>query len=94
MALESKTKETEIIDAICQGIQMMIEEQTDLKARDDKMVEKVASLDESIKKLTEDLGRKPTIDELSVYMELSEEEIHDIIRLTGEEDEEEEKTES
>ena len=94
MALESKTKETEIIDAICQGIQMMIEEQTDLKARDDKMVEKVAALDESIKKLTEDLGRKPTIDELSVYMELSEEEIHDIIRLTGEEDEEEEKTES
>ena len=95
MALESRTEETEIIDAICQGIQMMIEAQTDLKRRDEKMVEIVALLDESIKRLTEDLGRKPTIDELSVYMEMSEEEIHDIIHLTGEEeDEEEENTQS
>ena len=89
MALESKTTEKEIVDAICQGIQMMIEEQTDLKRRDEKMVEKVAFLDESIKNLTEDLGRKPTIDELSIYMEMSEEEIRDIIHLTGEEDDEE-----
>ena len=42
-------------------------------------------MDESITKLTEELGRKVTIDELSVYMGMTEDEINDILRLTGEE---------
>lgn len=91
MALENENfGEKEITEAIYQGIQILIEEQTELKRRDEKMVEKVAFLDESIKSLTEELSRKPTIDELSLYMDMSEEEIQDIIRLTGEEDDDEE----
>ena len=54
------------------------------------MVEKVALLDASIQTLTEELGRKVTIDELAVYMGMTEEEIEDILRLTGEETQEEE----
>ena len=45
-------------------------------------------LDEAIKTLTEELGRKVTIDELAIYMGLTEDEIEDILKLTGEESEE------
>lgn len=68
-----------------QGIQMLIEETGELKGRDQKMVEQVTNLDENITKLTEELGRKVTIDELALYTELSEEEILEILKLTGEE---------
>ena len=57
------------------------------------MIEKVSALDESIKSLTEELGRKVSIDELAVYMGLDEEEILDILKLTGEETEEDEEEE-
>lgn len=78
-----------IVAQIRQNMQMLIEEQTESVSRDKKMVEKVSFLDESIEKLTEELGRKVTIDELAVYMGMTEEEIEDILRLTGEEAEEE-----
>lgn len=78
-----------IIREIRQSMQMLIEEQAELKSRDKKMVEKVNLLDESIQTLTEELGRKVTIEELAVYMGMSEEEVEDILRLAGEESEEE-----
>ena len=78
-----------IINQVRQSIQMLIEEHAELSGRDKKMVEKVQLLDESITQLTEELGRKVTIDELSVYMGMTEDEINDILRLTGEEPEEE-----
>lgn len=73
---------------IRQGIQLLIEEMTELKNRDKKMVERVLDLDECITKLTEDLGRKVTLDELALYTELSEDEILEILKLTGEDVEE------
>lgn len=86
---DSKEAERIIEREIRQAMQMLIEEQTELKSRDKKMVEKVNLLDESIQTLTEELGRKVTIDELAVYMGISEEEVEDILRLTGEDAEEE-----
>lgn len=78
----------ELLTEIRHGMQMLIEEQTELKDYDRKMVEKVNELDESIKTLTEDLGRKVTIDELALYMGITEEEVEDILRLAGEEPDE------
>ena len=72
---------------------MLIEEHTEVHRRDKKMVEQVTALDEGIKALTEELGRKVTIDELALYMGMSEEEISDVLRLMGEENEESEETE-
>jgi hypothetical protein len=43
--------------------------------------------------LTEELGRKVTIDELAVYMGLEVEEIEDILKLAGEDSEEAEEAE-
>ena len=93
MLTDVATAHETIVNQVKQCIQMLIEEHTEVKSRDNKMVEKVTMLDESIKALTEELGRKVTIDELAVYMGMTEEEIDDILRLMGEESEEEEEAE-
>ena len=49
------------------------------------MVDKVNELDEQIQKLTEEMGRKVSIDELSQFIDISEQEIEDILKLAGEE---------
>lgn len=88
LALETDMQsEEEIIAGIRQAIQMFIEEHEEAESRDRKMIEKVAYLDECVKNLTEDLKRKPTLDELASYMELTEDEVNDILRLTGEDEE-------
>ena len=53
------------------------------------MIEKVQMLDEAIKALTEELGRKISIDELAIHLGMEIEEIEDILKLTGDEPEEE-----
>lgn len=83
MAAIGEPKE-EVLRRVRQGMQMLIEEQTDARQRDNKMVEKVNRLDEAITKLTEDLGRKVTLEELAIYMEMTEEEVIDIMKLAGE----------
>ena len=93
MLVDVATAHETIVNQVRQCIQMLIEEHTEVKSRDNKMVEKVTMLDESIKTLTEELGRKVTIDELAVYMGMTEEEIDDILRLMGEESEDEEENE-
>ena len=93
MLVDVATAHETIVNQVRQCIQMLIEEHTEVKSRDNKMVEKVTMLDESIKTLTEELGRKVTIDELAVYMGVTEEEIDDILRLMGEELEEAEEQE-
>lgn len=90
MLTDVKTAHDTIVGQVKQSIQVFIEEHAELASRDKKMVEKVAILDESIQTMTEELGRKVTIDELAVYMGMTEEEIEDILRLTGEETQEEE----
>lgn len=70
------------------GIQALMEEQTELKKQDNRMVERVNRLDESIRSLTEDMGRKVTVSELAVFMDMEEDEILDIMKLAGEEIEE------
>ena len=93
MLVDVATAHETIVNQVKQCIQMLIEEHAEVKSRDNKMVEKVTMLDESIKTLTEELGREVTIDELAVYMGMTEEEIDDILRLMGEESEEEEEAE-
>lgn len=71
-------------DEIRRGMQALIAEQTDTKKRDHILVEKVNNLDESIQKMKEDKGREITIDELSEYLNISDKEILDLIKLAGE----------
>lgn len=71
-------------DEIRRGMQALLAEQTDMKKRDNILVEKVNNLDETIQKMKEDRGREITIDELSEYLKISDKEILDLIKLAGE----------
>ncbi len=79
----------QILAQIQQSMQMFLEESEELSNRDKKMVEKVNLLDEAITSLTKELGRKVTIDELAIHMGMEIDEITDILKLTGEDPEEE-----
>ncbi len=87
MISEAEKADEVIRNQIRQSIQLLLEETSELSSRDKKMIEKVSALDEAIKNLTEELGRKVTIDELAIYMGMEIEEIEDILKLTGEEPE-------
>lgn len=80
-----KTAHEVILSQIRQSMQLLLEESQELSSRDKKMIEKVSALDEAIKNLTEELGRKVSIDELAIYMGMEIKEIEDILKLTGEE---------
>ena len=90
MLTDEETAHRVMIGQIRQSMQLLLEEQSELASRDKKMIEKVENLDKSIQALTEELGRKVTIDELAVYMGLEVEEIEDILKLAGEDTETEE----
>ena len=76
--------EQEILTEITQGMQAYIEEHIDVKRRDEHLVRKVGDLDGRIHELNEELGRKVTVEELSLYTGMSEEEVVDILKLTDE----------
>lgn len=79
----------QIEHAIHREIRNMLDEETEVKEKDQTMVAKVAALDESLTKLKKELGRKVYPDELAADMGITEEEVLDILRLIGEEPEEE-----
>lgn len=87
MLTDAETAHETIMEQVRQSMQMLIEEQKELSGRDKKMIEKVQMLDEAITSLTEELGRKISIDELAIHMGLEIEEIEDILKLTGDEPE-------
>lgn len=78
-------QEVQIMEQVRLGMQAYISSQTDAKLRDRNMVSRVASLDEAMKQLTEELGRKVSIDEVAEYMAVSEDEVMEIMKLAGEE---------
>lgn len=75
----------QILEEVRAAICTMIEEQTETKARDRKMVSRVSDLDEIIQKMKDDFGRKVSVDEVAEQSGLSPEEIADILKLAGEE---------
>ncbi len=70
-----------IMEEVRAGMQMLIEEQTEVKRRDHTLLEKYTDLDDNIKKLKEETGRDVTIEEVSAFLDMSEEEINDILNL-------------
>ena len=54
------------------------------------MVQKVSDLDETIRNMKEEYGRKVSVDEVADRMQISEDDVADILKLAGEEVEEEE----
>ena len=68
-----------------ESMQALLESQEETKKQDNRMVEKVNDLDEQIKKLSDELGRKVSVDELEEFAGITEDEISNILKLAGEE---------
>lgn len=84
-ALTPEAEEEMILSEVRAGIQAMIEEQTETKRRDKKMVNRVSELDEVIQAMNDEYGRKVAIDEVAERLGVTENEIADILKLAGEE---------
>lgn len=79
-----EAQDASIIDEARAGMQALIEAQTEMKRQDKRMVEQVSELDEAIRSMTEELGRKVAVDELAERLEIKEEQIAEILKLAGE----------
>lgn len=66
------------------GIENLLEEQTIQKMQEESMVHKVKRLEAAIRRLSEEAEKQMSVEELSLFLEMSEEEISDVLRLTGE----------
>lgn len=88
--IPKEKEEEEILELVRAGMMATLESQTEVKRRDHKMVEKVTELDETIKSMKEEYGRKVSVDEVADRLGISEDEIEDILKLAGEEVKDEE----
>lgn len=77
-------QEQHIMEQVCLGMQAYVSSQTEAKLQDRNVVNRVADLDEAMKQMTEQLGRKVTINEVAEYMSVSEDEVVEIMKLAGE----------
>lgn len=78
--------ETWLLGRIHAGIRNAIEEQTQRKFEDDYLVAKVEKLESAVRELTEDEddeNSKFSVEELAIILDMDEEEIRDVLRLTG-----------
>ena len=86
LAMEDHADDTEaLLNMAKESMQALLESQEETKKQDNRMVEKVNDLDEQIKKLSEEMGRKVSVDELEEFLDITEDEISDILKLAGEE---------
>lgn len=76
--------EVHITEAVRGGIRQLSEELLEQKRKDESVVEKVRNLEEKIREITEDGELEFSVDELAIFMDMSRQEIEDILRLTGE----------
>lgn len=74
-----------VMEEVRAGIRAFIESQTETKRKDKKMVDQVAELDETIRHMSEDMGRKVSVDEVAQQLGMTEAQIEAILHLAGEE---------
>lgn len=79
-----------IMKSIKDELKRAVEDSDSTDKLDKEMITKVRALDESLTKLEKDLGRKVYLEEIAADMGITEEEVKEIIKLTGEEVEENE----
>lgn len=72
-------------EGIVSAIENVIEENEFIHIAKKQIVSKVNFLNEGVNNLEEELGRTVSIEELAKYMEMSEEEVRDIIRVSDDE---------
>lgn len=79
------TLEAMIRQGIIEELEDAIEEVSYTKSTSDQIVSKVNFLNEGVRNLEEEMGRTVSIEELAQYLEMSKEEVEDIIRVSDNE---------
>lgn len=74
----------ELLRSAREGMETLSEQLKDVKQQNRKMVGKVEDLKDNITVLKDELGRKIFLDELAQFMDITEEEAADILKLAGE----------
>lgn len=82
---DGKEDESKVLEEVRAGMLALIESQTETRRQDKKMVARVSELDEAIKSMSEEYGRKVAVDEVAERLGITEKEIDDILKLAGEE---------
>ena len=72
-------------EAIRAQIASALEEQRELDKRDKQLIAQVELLSKSMDAMTEELGTKPTVDEIANYMGVQQKTVLEILKLSGEE---------
>ena len=73
------------LEEIRAQIASALEEQRELDKRDKQLIAQVELLSKSIDAMTEELGTKPTVDEIANYMGVQQKTVLEILKLSGEE---------
>ena len=81
---EGTTEEEYLEHEIRRALQEALREQDDARDMGEEITEKLNRLADSVRELTEDLGREATPDEISLYLDMPLEEIEDLLRIAGE----------
>ena len=71
------------MNRVGKAMEDLLQEFADVRNRDLSMVKKVRWLDEAIKGLKEELGRAPTAEELSAFLDMPLEEIQRTLKLAS-----------
>lgn len=74
----------DVLRSAREGMETLSEQLKDVKQQNRKMVGKVEELKDNITVLKDELGRKIFLDELAQFMDITEEEAADILKLAGE----------
>lgn len=69
---------------IYEGMEAWVQGQTEQKLQDEYLVEKVKKLEAAIRELSDGEDQKFSVEELSAYLDMEEEEIRAVLRLTSE----------
>ena len=85
VGLSLEEYEKGLFEKIQKAMEEAVEENQDLADMGQKIADRANHLQEAVKNLEEDLEHKVSVDELSAYLEMPEEEIKDILRMAGEE---------
>lgn len=83
--LDLAQAKAEMIRSAREGMETLSEQLRDVKRQNRKMVNKVEDLKDTVTVLKDELGRKIFLDELAQFMDITEEEAADILKLAGEE---------
>lgn len=73
-----------LLNSVTSYLEESVRELEEMLSSDRRLVNRMNQLADLIRELTDQLGRKPSIDELSAFLEIPVEDIRDLLRIGGE----------